>query len=274
MPEDISCIHFMDVRIDDIDYPAVSKKIGEIIRENGRAYISVNDVVSVMAAAWDHEIREAINASTLSVSDGTPLAWFGRLAGCRRLERISGRDLMENLFGDPGGYRHFLLGDTEKTIAKVKAKAAGIWPGIRIDGYSPPFREFDDEDNRIIMEKINAAAPDIIWVSLGGGRQDKWMHDHIEKLPRGVMIGVGAALRWFTGDLVTPPRFIQKMGLQWLFRIAHYLAEAPLGNLKFVVGTVLKRDMIFLLNLPREVFRARRNRRENAARTAGGQRQE
>lgn len=274
MPDYIGCVHFMGVRIDDVDYPTLSRMIEEILEENGRAYISVNDVGSVMTATWDREVREAINSSALSVSDGTPLAWFGRLSGCRSIERISGRDLMENLFANPGGYRHFLLGDTEKTIEKVKAKAADIFPGIWIDGYSPPFREFDDEDNLIIMEKINAANPDIIWVSLGGGRQDKWMHDHVGQLPRGVMIGVGAALRWFTGDLVTPPRFIQKMGLQWVFRIVHYLAEDPSGNLKFVVGTVLKRNMIFLLNLPREVFRARRNQRKNPARAAGGERQE
>ncbi len=258
MPDDIGCVRFMDVRIDDVNYPAVSGMIREILGKNGRAYISVNDVNSVIMAARDMEIRESINASAVSIADGTPLAWFGRMAGCRRIERISGRDLMENLFAENIDYRHYLLGDTEETIGKVMEKAAKLFPGIRMDGYSPPFREFNDEDNRIIMEKINAAGPDIVWVSLGGGRQDKWMRDHIEKLDRGVMIGVGAAFRFFTGDLVTPPRFLQKMGLQWVFRIGQYLAGAPLGNLKFVVGTVLKRDLIFLLNMPSEIFKAKR----------------
>jgi len=257
MPNEISCVHYMGVRIDNVNYSSVSRKVSEILGRIGKAYICVNDVASIIIATQDSEVFKAINSSQLSIADGTPLAWFGRLVGCREIERISGMDLMENLFAENGNYKHYLLGDTDSTIARVIDKARKTYRGISIEGHSPPFKDFDDEDNKIIFEKLNKAKPDIIWVSLGGGKQDKWMHNNINVLDRGIMIGVGAAFRWFTGDLKTPPKIVQKIGLQWTYRIAHYIAEDPWKNLRFVVCTVLKRDLIFALNFPGEIIRAR-----------------
>lgn len=254
----------MGVRIDDVDYSGVTGKIRKILTRNGKAYICVNDVASVIIANQDREVFRAINSSFLSIADGTPLAWFGRLVGCRKIERISGMDLLEKLFAENTGYRHYLLGDTEHTIGRVIEKASKRYQGISIEGYSPPFKDFDDEDNRIIFQKLNEARPDIIWISLGGGKQDKWMYNNIKDLDRGIMIGVGAAFRWFTGDLVTPPKIVQKMGLQWLYRIAHYIAENPRKNLGFVVGTVLRRNMLFIVNFPREVLKARQRFKEKS----------
>jgi N-acetylglucosaminyldiphosphoundecaprenol N-acetyl-beta-D-mannosaminyltransferase len=258
MIHDKKSVIYMGVRIDNVNNIDISETVDTILMENDRAYICVNDVASVIMANQDSDIFKAINSSVLSIADGTPLAWFGKLVGCREMERISGMDLMQNLFAEKGGYRHYLLGDTDATIDKVIDRARKINGDIQIEGHSPPFKEFDDEDNRAIMEKLNKAKPDIIWVSLGGGKQDTWMHNNIRSLDRGVMIGVGAAFRWFTGDLVTPPKIVQKMGLQWIYRIAHYLAEDPVKNLKFVVGTVLRRNMLFVLNFPGEVIKARR----------------
>lgn len=260
MANEIRCVHYMGVRIDNIDYAGVSGKIRETLGDNGKAYICVNDVASVIMAGRDGEIFRAINSSMLSIADGTPLAWFGRLAGCGVIERISGMELMKNLFAENGGYRHYLLGDTDNTIGRVIEKARGANRGISIEGYSPPFKDFDEEDNRIIIGKLNEAGPDIVWVSLGGGKQDKWMYNNIKSLDRGVMIGVGAAFRWYTGDLRTPPATVQKMGLQWLYRVAHHLAENPGKNLRFVVGTIMKRNMIFVLHFPGELIKARRRR--------------
>jgi N-acetylglucosaminyldiphosphoundecaprenol N-acetyl-beta-D-mannosaminyltransferase len=250
----------MGVRIDDVNYSGVSEKIRKTLRKNGKAYICVNDVANIVIANQDREVFKAINLSLLSIADGTPLAWFGKLVGCKNIERISGMDLMENLFAEKRAYKHYLLGDTEQTIGRVMEKAKQKYQGISIEGHSPPFKDFDDVDNRKILEKLKKAKPDIIWVSLGGGKQDNWMYNNINSLDRGVMIGVGAAFRWFTGELKTPPKIVQKMGLQQTYRIAHHLSENPWKNLRFVVGTILKRDVIFVLNFPGEVIRARRKR--------------
>lgn len=266
MRNELTSVRYMGVRIDSVKCTEVSRRIKETLMVNGKGYICVNDVASVIMASQDSDIFRAINSSFLSIADGTPLAWFGRMAGCREMERISGMDLMEKLFAENGGYRHYLLGDTDSTISRVIEKARKIDSGLRIEGHSPPFKEFDDADNSTILEKLNEAGPDIIWVSLGGGKQDKWMYDNINSLYRGIMIGVGAAFRWFTGDLRTPPKIVQKMGLQQVGRIAHYMTENPWKNLSFVVGTILKRDLIFVLNFPGEIIKARAKQKNGKVR--------
>lgn len=248
----------MGVKIDNVNYADISRIINMTIKENRKGYICVNDVDNVIAASKNDMLREAINSSLLSIADGTPLAWFGKLAGCKEIERVAGMDLMMNLFSEMKGCRHYLLGDTESTIGGVIEKAGKMYRDIQIEGYSPPFKEFDEEDNRLMMDKITEAKPDIIWVGLGGGKQDKWMYNNIKSLDHGVMIGVGAAFRWFTGDLKTPPKLIQKMGLQWLFRTMHNFMEDPIKNFIPIMKRIFHRRVKFVLRFPGEVIRARR----------------
>jgi len=109
-----------------------------------------------------------------------------------------------------------------------------------------------------MMEMLNRERPDIVWISFGGSKQEQWMHNNIGYLDRGIMVGVGAAFKWFVGDLVTPPRILQRMGLQWTFRIGQHLIQNPRKNLQFIVKTVLKRKLIFVCHFPAEVVKARR----------------
>jgi N-acetylglucosaminyldiphosphoundecaprenol N-acetyl-beta-D-mannosaminyltransferase len=100
---------------------------------------------------------------------------------------------------------------------RTSNKAINISRKINITGYSPPFRNFTDDDNCNMTEKILKTSPDIIWVCFGGGKQEKWMMENIGKIEKGVMIGVGSALRWFTGDIKIPPEIFQKLCLQWIY---------------------------------------------------------
>jgi len=258
MTHERSIVHYMGVRIDNINYQDIRDTVVCTLRHNGRGYICVNDVGNLIEAAKDTMLLNAINSSLMTIADGVPLAWYAKIAGCTRIKRISGMDLMVNMFSENNGYKHYLLGDTESRIRRVMEKAKRINGNINIDGHSPPFTEFDASDNAVMADKLNRARPDIIWVSFGGGKQDKWMCENINRIDRGVMIGVGAAFKWFVGDLKVPPVILQKMGLQWIFRIACSLMEDPVKNLDFVVTRVLKRRLIFVLNFPGEVVRARR----------------
>ena len=163
-----------------------------------------------MSAANNIDLSKAINESLLSIADGAPLAWFAKLAGLKRIERVAGFDLLKGLLESPNGLKHFLLGDTEKTINQVIKKARKKNNSLSIAGYSPPFKnQFSEDDNILIFEKINNEDPDIIWVSFGGGKQEKWMHQNIHRLNRGIMAGVGAAFKFYTGNLYSPPKIIQ-----------------------------------------------------------------
>ena len=248
---------FMDVKLDDIHLEAAVGVIGSNLEKKG--YVCMNDVRNVIRATRDADLKEAINASMLSLSDGMPLVWYCRLAGCRNIERITGFGILRRLLESPNGFSHFLFGDTQEMIEAVINKARKANPGIAIDGYSPPFKEtFSESDNEFAREKIDRANPDLIWVSLGGSKQEKWMHENFHHLKRGVMISVGAAFRFYTGELTIPPAYVQTLGLQWVWRLAQDWSTVPYKRQTRL--KLLSERFVFLKYLPNELLKARRNR--------------
>lgn len=252
----IEKVNFAGVRIDLVDYRRVREVVNSHLKDDGKGYICVNDVGNVMTATQDTRLFEAINSSFLSVADGMPLVWFAKLVGGRGIDRISGMDIMVKLFSETDGHRHFLLGDTDDRIRSVMTKAKAINGNLEIAGYSPPFKEFDDQDNRMLIDRLNRERPDIIWVSFGGGKQEKWMHDNLARLDRGIMIGVGAAFKWFIGELMVPPRIFQRMGLQWLFRFTQMMLFKKTRDMQRAKRALLHRWK-FALAFPGEVLRNR-----------------
>ena len=251
-------VEFRNVKISSVTYLDAYGIISDCLTHGRKGFVCLTDVGNVIAATQDIGLKTAINNSLLSLADGTPLAWFARLVGCRNIERVSGMDLMARLFQDNDSYRHFLLGDTERTIERVREKALKLNSNLRISGYSPPFRQFSEEDNRDIIERIDAERPDIIWVSLGGGRQEKWMLEHHDKVEKGVMIGVGAGFRWFIGDIKTPPRIVQKAGLQWLFRWFSEMGKDPAKAMVGIWTRPMKRFPVFIAHFPFQLLSERK----------------
>lgn len=249
-------VRFRGVRISNVDYREAYGVIRHVVETDGKGFVCLNDVGNVIGAFRDAGLRYAINASLLSLADGTPLAWYAKLLECEKIERISGMGLMSRMFAERDGLKHFLLGDTEQRIGRVMAKARDMNDSIRIQGYSPPFKEFDDEDNRRIMERINRETPDVVWVSFGGGKQEKWMHLNLPLLQRGVLVGVGAAFKWMIGDLKQTREIIQKLRLQWTYRITQSLVKEP-SSCRKILPRVLERKVIFMWHFPGEVIRNR-----------------
>lgn len=242
---------FMGVKIDNVAFPDILAKIRDNTHKKG--YICLTCVHTVMDATKDGMLRRAINGALLSIPDGTPLAWYGRLLGSRKIRRVSGVALMKRLLEEEKGFGHYLLGDTDKTIQRIMDQAKQHNTEIQIEGHSPPFRgEFNRSDNELMLESINRASPDIIWVSFGGGKQDKWMHENYQRLDRGIMIGVGAAFQYYIGGIKTPPNVFQNLGLQWFFRLLHQPR---------IVRGQLRRFPNFMAHFPGEVVRSRRNSR-------------
>jgi N-acetylglucosaminyldiphosphoundecaprenol N-acetyl-beta-D-mannosaminyltransferase len=256
--EKTAYVKYGDVKISDVNYQSALSLVQQTIAKRERGYICLNDVSNIVTATRDDQMRAAINGSLLSLADGAPVAWYGRLAGCREIERVSGVTLMAGLLADLSGCRHYLLGDTEETIARVIAKAKELKPDIEISGFSPPFREFTEEDNRQILENIAQVDPDVVWVSFGGGKQEKWMMEQIAHIDHGVMVGAGAAFKFLIGDILTPPVIFQKLGLQWVFRLVQGFLRSPSTCVKTVrTRKVLSNKVIFLVKLPGEILAAR-----------------
>jgi N-acetylglucosaminyldiphosphoundecaprenol N-acetyl-beta-D-mannosaminyltransferase len=242
-------IFFKSVKISDINFSEIFSVIKRNIDTKG--YVCLIDVGVTIMATKDEELKKAIGKSLISVPDGMPLVWYGKLLGCKKIERIAGSELLKRLVEEGNGLSHFLLGDTEQTINRVIQKAKSVNRKIKITGYSPPFRDnFTPEDTREIFDRIKNTSPDIIWVSFGGGKQDKWMSHNQHFLDRGIMIGVGAAFRFYIGELEIPPPIIQNLGLQWFYR----MMGNPVGWFKRQFPLRLK----FLMHFPIEVIKAQR----------------
>lgn len=222
-------------------YSGSIKKIFNVILSNvdGPAYICMIEASGIMRSMKDKVLLKAFNMSLCNVPDGTPIAWYGKLTGHNKTERISGVDIFSTFIESDNYCRHFLLGDTDETISKVIEIAKAKNPNLQISGYSPPFKnKFSKEDNEKILRQISSFSADIIWVSFGLPKQEKWMlHTH-KNLGKGLMIGVGAAFRYYIGDIWCPPDLIQKVGMQWTSRLIenpiNYLRNEFLARIRFL----------------------------------------
>jgi N-acetylglucosaminyldiphosphoundecaprenol N-acetyl-beta-D-mannosaminyltransferase len=186
------------------------------------AYICVTDAGNVVNAYRNSsELRKAINDSDLSLPDGSPISILAGMKGIEGIGRVAGPDFMQKIFEQTSDTKlsHFFLGDTNEILKKLMKDLKTTY-NIQIAGfYSPPFDNWSSATDDEIVKRLQISNADFIWVSLGGGKQEVWMMKNHKRLDKGVMIGVGAAFRFLTGDIQRAPLFMQKTGLEWLYRL-------------------------------------------------------
>jgi len=201
-------------------------------------YICVSNVHTTVTAYEDSAYRTIQNSGAMALPDGAPLALYSKKHGFADAERVTGPDLMLELIkaSKKEGYRHFFYGATQETLAAMKAAIDRDYPGTRIAGmYAPPFRPLNASEDAAVVSMINEAKPDFIWVGLGAPKQEQWMYDHRGMLC-GVSVGVGAAFDYLAGDIKRAPKIMQKLCLEWLYR----LLQDPKRLWKRYVTTNLK----------------------------------
>jgi len=207
----------------------------------------------VMQARADENFRRILNRSFLTTPDGMPLVWAGRLAGFGQMSRVYGPELMLLLLehGREKGYKHFLYGGMEGVAPELKLRLEKRFPGLKIVGtYTPPLRPLEPAEEAEVMRLVGEAKPDVVWVGLGTPKQERFMASYGERLDATLLIGVGAAFDFHTGRVRQAPRWIQRSGFEWLFRLCHeprrlwrrYLRNIPLFLLRsFCQVTRLKK---------------------------------
>jgi N-acetylglucosaminyldiphosphoundecaprenol N-acetyl-beta-D-mannosaminyltransferase len=185
-------------------------------------YICVSNVHTTVMSYENKSYRAVQNGAAMALPDGAPLSGYCRLRGIRHARRVTGPDLMLEIFAmsDTKGYRHFFYGSKEETLADMRARIEKKYPKLTIAGmYSPPFRPLTEEEDKEVVKIINDAKPDFIWVGLGAPKQEIWMKEH-EGMFDGVMIGVGAGFDYLAGYIKRAPRIMQALYLEWLYRLA------------------------------------------------------
>lgn len=185
------------------------------------SYICVSNVHTTVMAYENEHYRIIQNSAAMALPDGAPLSKYSRMVGFRNAERVTGPDLMVELFRISGqkGYRHFFYGSTQQTLDDMRRALGRDYPDLVIAGmYAPPFRPLTEEEDREVTAQINAARPDFVWVGLGAPKQEEWMYDHRGKLSA-VAVGVGAGFDYVAGNIKRAPGIMQRLCLEWLYRL-------------------------------------------------------
>ncbi|HYX33248.1 MAG TPA: WecB/TagA/CpsF family glycosyltransferase [Oligoflexus sp.] len=197
------------------------------------------------------DLRRVYNTAHLVVADGMPIVWASRLLGKPLPERVTGSELMPQLCAEAArlGLRVYLLGGPPGVAELAKAKLEERYPGLQVCGCDcPPFGfEHKPDQEARILQKIQAAAPDIVFVALGAPKQELWMARTAPQLKSGILLGIGAALEFCAGTVTRAPLWMQRIGAEWIYR----MCQEP----RRLVGRYLRDTQILLI-----IFREWRKR--------------
>jgi N-acetylglucosaminyldiphosphoundecaprenol N-acetyl-beta-D-mannosaminyltransferase len=215
----------LGVRLGLIDYERTLDWIEAMAAARAHGYVCVCNVHTVMASQEDPELRSALMGSSLNVPDGQPLVWALNALGHSLSDRVYGPELMARACERAlsNGQRFYLYGGRNQgALAQLALNLRQSYPGIPIvGGYSPPHRPLTDEERTAVVNEINDARADIVWVGIGVPKQEKWMAAFRPLLDAALLIGVGAAFDFHAGLVPQAPPWLQRAGLEWAYRLAH-----------------------------------------------------
>src|SRR5437588_10321325 len=208
------------------DYEETLGWIDAMVAERRRGYVCACNVHTLMAAREDPELRAALlSPYALNVPDGQPLVWAINALGHSLTDRVYGPELMARACARSAATEHrfYLYGGRDQdALLKLSLSLRRRFPGVNIvGGYAPPFRPLTPEERAAIVEEINEAEPDVVWVGIGVPKQEKWMAALRADLEAPVLLGVGAAFDFLAGLVPQAPPGLQAAGLEWTYRLAH-----------------------------------------------------
>lgn len=213
----------LGVGISAIDIGDALQMIEWWIESRDQHYVCVCTVNTVMECQKDPQLRKIVNSAGLATPDGVPLVWLTKLSGFRNVDRVYGPDLLLAFcaLAENKGYSNFFYGGADGVPEELAKNLQQRFPKLKIVGtFSPPFRPLTPEEDRSLREMIDTASPDVLWVGLSTPKQERWMADHLGYIRVPVMIGVGAAFDFLSGRVKQAPRWMQRSGLEWLFRLS------------------------------------------------------
>jgi exopolysaccharide biosynthesis WecB/TagA/CpsF family protein/anti-anti-sigma factor len=216
-------IAILGVPFDNVTAAETIATIDRMVASRQPHYLVTANVDFLVQAQEDVELRRILFDAHLVLCDGTPLVWASRLLGNPLLERVAGADLVPLLLRAAAekGYRVFFLGATPESAKQAVDNLKKLHPTLIIpDYYSPPFNKLLEMDHDEIKRRILAAKPDLLFVSLGCPKQEKWIAMHYRSLGVPVSAGVGATIDFLAGTVKRAPLWMQRVGMEWIYRLA------------------------------------------------------
>lgn len=259
----VNHVEICNVRVSSVNLKLACQVVDHWVQSRDKTYVCVAPASTIVDCCLDRKYLDIVNQAGMVTPDGMPVVWLGRLKGERQIQRTYGPDLMMALCreGELKGYRHYFYGGTSEVCQLLVEQLKAKFPSLDIVGtFSPSFRSIGAEEPAEIIEKINQANPDILWVGLGSPKQDFWMAQCRGRLNVPVMIGVGAAFDFLSGFKQQAPRWMQKSGLEWLFRLwsepRRLWKRYLIGNMQFIY--FVTKDFFQRKQCPRRIIKAGR----------------
>jgi N-acetylglucosaminyldiphosphoundecaprenol N-acetyl-beta-D-mannosaminyltransferase len=213
----------LGVSVDAVQIPDVIELMERWISARSACHsIAFTGMHGITEALCDPTIKQILNSADLVVADGMPLVWLARWHGRAMRRRVYGPELMETFCSKTGPlYRHYLYGGgpgVADRLAEVLKQRYGV---LTVGTCCPPFRPLTEDEKVEVHRRIEAVAPDIVWVGLSTPKQERWMHEHRGHLGVPVAAGVGAAFDFIAGTAQQAPAWMQESGMEWFFRLTH-----------------------------------------------------
>lgn len=212
----------LGVDVDAVDMQRAIELIVEMLSGKRKGYVCVAGVHGVMEAQRRPELADAYRESAMTIPDGMPLVWVGHWQHHRDMERVTGPDLMLQIFLRPefATTTHYLYGGEQGVVEELRERLLQLNPGARIVGVrTPPFRELTATEERALIQEVSRLKPDIIWVGVSCPKQELFMLRHYDKFESKLMFGVGAAFDYHTGRIRDCADWVKRAGLQWFHRL-------------------------------------------------------
>jgi len=178
---------------------------------------------SLVIASKDAAFKSSLQNADILLPDGAGIVLAARIL-CRPIkERVAGSDFflgLSEVAEKEGQLKYFFLGSTQAVLERIQKRLAVDYPSIRLCGvYSPPYKEeFDDEDNKVMIDLINEARPDVLWVGMTAPKQEKWIFQNRNRLNVPFTAAIGAVFDFYAGSIERPSERWQRLGLEWLGR--------------------------------------------------------
>ncbi len=222
MPAPPPRVNILGVGVHALNLPLAVAVLQSAIETRTKGYVCVTGVHGVSEAQSDPSFRAILNHALLNTPDGMPMVWVGRWSGFQEMERVYGPDLLLEVCkaSQSAGWRHFFYGGGPGTADALAAVLQSKFPRLQIVGvHTPPFRPLTPSELKELQARVAAARPDIFWVGLSTPKQELFMASTLSCLDVPVMIGIGAAFDLISGKVRQSPRWIQRCGFEWLYRL-------------------------------------------------------
>ena len=216
-------VNILGVEVSAVNMAQAIGAISQWIDRNEPHYVCVTPAHGVMEGRNDPELRRVFKESGLTTPDGMSIVWLLHWYGQKHVTRVYGPDLMLSLckYGLSRGWKHYFYGGASGVPEKLVDNLLKLFPNLQVAGvHSPPFRELTLEEDENITNQIQAKKPEIVWVGISTPKQERWMSQHVNTLKVPVLIGVGAAFDFLSGAKTQAPKWVQRFGMEWLFRLA------------------------------------------------------